>query len=109
MFMCRQTHSTQYKHQFDFLAETDRFFRCKLKMLHIIRRYWMLGSFEPSEGISSFTEDGSIQADNPGTFSRCKFALPTEFFESQTLPWQGMRGNKGNQQSPSSKSSHNFL
>lgn len=28
-------------------------------------RYWMLGSFEPSEGISSFTEDGSIQTDNP--------------------------------------------
>merc|ERR1712168_1124395 len=30
-------------------------------------RYWMLGGFEPSEGISSFTEDGSIQADNPDT------------------------------------------
>jgi len=30
-------------------------------------RYWMLGSFEPSEGISSFTEDGSIQTDNPDT------------------------------------------
>ena len=29
-------------------------------------RFWMLGSFEPSEGISSFIEDGSIQADNPG-------------------------------------------
>ena len=32
-------------------------------------RFWMLGSFEPSEGISSFIEDGSIQADNPGTYS----------------------------------------
>merc|ERR1719180_274863 len=30
-------------------------------------RYWMLGSFEPSEGISSFTEDGWIQLDNPDT------------------------------------------
>jgi len=30
-------------------------------------RYWMLGSFEPSEGISSFTENGSIQTDNPDT------------------------------------------
>jgi hypothetical protein len=27
--------------------------------------YWMLGSFEPSEGISSFIEDGSFQTDNP--------------------------------------------
>jgi hypothetical protein len=27
--------------------------------------YWMLGSFEPSEGISSFIEDGSLQTDNP--------------------------------------------
>ena len=32
-------------------------------------RFWMLGSFEPSEGISSFIEDGSIQADNPGLYS----------------------------------------
>jgi len=30
-------------------------------------RYWMLGSFEPSKGISSFIEDGSIQTDNPDT------------------------------------------
>merc|ERR1712110_931668 len=30
-------------------------------------RFWMPGNFEPSEGISSFIEDGSIQADNPDT------------------------------------------
>merc|ERR1712130_262149 len=29
--------------------------------------YWMLGSFEPSGGISSFVEDGSFQTDNPDT------------------------------------------
>ena len=46
----------------------------------MIRRYWMLGSFEPSEGISSFTEDGSLQLDNPGTFPESRSAPTTEFF-----------------------------
>merc|ERR1712107_110246 len=33
-------------------------------------RYWMLGSFEPSEGISLFSIDGEFQTDNPDTSAR---------------------------------------
>ena len=32
----------------------------------IVCRYWMLGSFEPSEGVSLFSIDGEFQTDNPG-------------------------------------------
>ena len=32
----------------------------------IVCRYWMLGSFEPSEGVSLFSMDGEFQTDNPG-------------------------------------------
>ena len=32
----------------------------------IVCRYWMLGSFEPSEGVSLFAIDGEFQTDNPG-------------------------------------------
>merc|ERR1712181_31384 len=30
-------------------------------------RYWIVGSFKPSEGISSFTQDGSLHLDTPAT------------------------------------------
>merc|ERR1712107_930136 len=33
-------------------------------------RYWMLGSFEPSEGVSLFSIDGEFQTDNPDTSAR---------------------------------------
>ena len=48
-------------------------------IMSLFIRYWMLGGFDPSEGISSFIEDGSIQADNPGMISKCESTLTTDF------------------------------
>merc|ERR1711874_68938 len=51
-------------------------------------RYWMLGSFEPSEGVSLFSIDGEFQTDNPDTSARGESVSPenlSTFFISSFL------------------------